>query len=254
MLRRYFALGFLVLTISGLTACADVPTSPAERAEFEATNDPLEPMNRAVFDVNDFLDRLLIRPLAELYRATIPPGIRDRIAGIVTNMKEPVIFANNLLQGEFEKAGTTLARFSINTTAGVAGMWDIANDVGLYQQTGDFGQTLYVWGINEGPYIVIPLYGPSNIRDGIGLGVDTVTSPWQYLADMGGNGTSNRFEIASFGADGLVRREQNIEGLDALRAGSLDFYAQMRSVYRQYRAKQLGGQPTTDLPKFEDYQ
>src|SRR5580698_4608931 len=120
MRRSNFALAYLLLALSfTLAACADIPTSPAERAEFEATNDPLEPMNRVIFDVNDFLDRLLIRPLAELYRATIPPGIRDRVAGIVTNMKEPVIFANNLLQGEFSKAGTTLARFAINTTAGV---------------------------------------------------------------------------------------------------------------------------------------
>jgi phospholipid-binding lipoprotein MlaA len=255
MRNRYFALAFLLLALGFmLSACADIPTSPAGRAEYEATNDPLEPMNRVIFDVNDFLDRLLIRPLAELYRATIPPGIRDRVAGIVTNMKEPVIFANNMLQGEVSKAGTTAARFAINTTAGVGGMWDIANEAGLYQQTGDFGQTLAVWGLGAGPYLVLPLYGPSNIRDAAGLGVDTVTSPWQYLASMGGNGTSNRFEIASFGADGLVRREQNIEGIDALRKGSLDFYAQMRSVYRQYRAKQIGNESTTGLPKFEDYE
>jgi phospholipid-binding lipoprotein MlaA len=256
MRHRFIAFTFLLLTLPALlSACADVPTSPAEREEFEATNDPFEPMNRVIFDVNDFLDRLLIRPIAELYRVTIPPGIRDRIAGIVTNMKEPVIFANDLLQGETGKAGTTFARFTMNTTLGVGGMWDVAGSWGgLYQQTGDFGQTLAVWGLNEGPYLVLPLYGPSNVRDGIGLGVDTVTSPWQYLADMGGNGTSNRFEIASFGADGIVRREQNIEGLDALRQGSLDYYAQMRSVYRQYRDKQIGNEPINELPKFEDYE
>src|SRR5258708_33615439 len=108
MRRLYLAPAFLLLALSFmLSACADIPTSPAEKAEFEAPNDPLEPMNRVIFDVNDFLDRLLIRPLAELYRATIPPGIRDRVAGIVTNMKEPVIFANNVMQGEFGKAGTT---------------------------------------------------------------------------------------------------------------------------------------------------
>ena len=243
----------LLSSFSLLTACADMPKTPEERAEFTATNDPLEPMNRSIFDVNDFLDRLLIRPIAELYRVTIPPGIRDRVAGIVYNMKEPVIFANDLMQGEFGKAQITFERFGTNTFLGVGGMWDVATGWGLRQQTGDFGQTLSVWGVHEGPYLVLPLFGPSNFRDAIGLGVDTVMSPWGYIAATGGNGTSNRFEIASFGADGIVRREESIEPLDALRSGSLDFYAQMRSVYRQYRDKQLGNQSTTGMPKFEDY-
>jgi phospholipid-binding lipoprotein MlaA len=252
---RRFALVILMMALPALlSACADLPKTPEEQIEFKATNDPLEPMNRTIFDVNDFLDRLLIRPIAELYRVIIPPGIRDRVAGIVTNMKEPVIFANDLLQGRLNSAGITVERFAMNTTVGVGGMWDFAGQwAGLYQQTGDFGQTLSSWGIKEGPYLVLPLFGPSNFRDAIGLGVDAFTTPWGYLADMGGTATSNRFEIASLGADGIVRREQNIEALDALRSGSLDFYAQMRSVYRQYRAKQLGGEATTGMPTFEDY-
>jgi phospholipid-binding lipoprotein MlaA len=253
VLRR-FALAVLLLALPTLlSACADMPKTPAEQAEAKAVNDPIEPINRTIFDVNDFLDRLLIRPLAELYRNTVPPPIRDRIAGITNNMKEPVIFANNLLQGEFGKATTTFERFGTNTFLGGAGMFDVATDWGMPQQTGDFGQTLNVWGIHEGPYLVLPLFGPSNFRDAIGLGVDSVMSPWGYLAYDGGTGTGNRFEIASISADGLTRREQSIEAMDALKSGSLDFYAQMRSVYRQYRAKQLGDQPTNDMPKFEDY-
>jgi len=250
--RLAFAI-FLVIAPLCLSACADMPKSAAEQEEFKAANDPLEPMNRTVFDVNDFLDRLLVRPLAELYRALIPPGIRDRVAGIVTNMKEPVIFANDLMHGELGKAGTTAERFGINTTIGIAGMWDFAgSEWGLYQQTGDFGQTLASWGIKEGPYLVIPLFGPSNFRDAIGLGVDMVMSPWSYIVYADGVTAQDTFNIASFTADGLVRREQNIEGLDALREGSLDFYAQMRSVYRQYRAKQLNGADTSAMPKFDD--
>ncbi|MDP9126646.1 MAG: VacJ family lipoprotein [Pseudomonadota bacterium] len=250
-----FAL-LLLCTPILLAGCADVPKTPAEHAEYVATNDPLEPMNRTIFDVNDFLDRLLLRPLAELYRVTIPPGLRDRIAGIVSNMKEPVIFANNLLQGEFGRAGKTAERFGMNTTVGVGGMWDVASSwAGIYQQTGDFGQTLAVWDVGSGPYLVLPLFGPSNFRDAVGLGVDSVMSPWQYVVQASGAGhvIQNEFEISSFAGDGIVRREQNIEALDALRAGSLDFYAQMRSVYRQYRDKQLGDQSTSGLPKFEDY-
>src|ERR1700734_2491059 len=107
-LSRRVALVLVLFAVSaGLPGCADMPQTPEAQAEFKATNDPLEPMNRTIFDVNDFLDRLLFRPIAELYRYTIPPGLRGRVAGIVTNMKEPVIFANDLLQGEFGKAGTT---------------------------------------------------------------------------------------------------------------------------------------------------
>jgi phospholipid-binding lipoprotein MlaA len=238
-------------------AYADVPESSAEGTEVEATDDPLEPMNRAIFDTNDFLDRLLIRPLAELYRFTTPSYVRDRVSGVVTDMGEPVTFANDLLQGEFGKAGTTLERFGMNTTLGVGGMWDVAASwADLPQQTGDFGQTLNSWGVGSGPYLVLPLLGPSNFRDAAGTGVDAVMSPWPYIiSDAGGSSiTRDEFDIVSFSAQGIVKREQNIETLDALRSGSLDYYAQMRSVYRQYRDKQLGNSPTENAPKFEDYE
>lgn len=253
LLRRFVLVLSLLAMPALLSACADMPKTPAERADAAALNDPLEPMNRTIFDINDFLDRLLIRPLAELYRNMVPPPIRDRVANITSNMREPVIFANNLLQGEFSRAGDTFQRFGTNTILGVGGMFDVATDWGLPQQKGDFGQTLYTWGVNAGPYVVLPLLGPSNFRDAIGLGVDAVMSPWSYLAYEGGNGTGNRFEITSIGMEGLTKREQNIEAIDALKSGSLDFYAQMRSVYRQYRAKQLGGESTEGMPKFEDY-
>ena len=253
--RRFLPalLGLSMLLL--VSACADVPTDPTARADYEATNDPFEPTNRVIFDVNDFLDRLLFRPIAELYRVTIPPGIRDRLANVVSDFKEPVVFGNNLLQGEFGSAGTTLGRFIVNSTVGVGGMWDVATDWGMKQQHGDFGQTLYTWGLGSGPYIVLPLFGPSNIRDAVGLGVDSVMSPWQYVAyDAYGTGGENRLSLSEWGADGVVQREQNIEALDALREGSVDFYAQMRSVYRQYRNKQLGNESTEGMPKFEDYE
>jgi phospholipid-binding lipoprotein MlaA len=252
---RILTFVLLLLSLSALlSACADVPTAPDEYAQFKANNDPMEPMNRAIFDVNDFLDQLLIRPLAELYRFTIPSVLRDRISGIVLNMKEPVIFVNNVLQGEFGRAGTTLERFGLNTTIGVGGMWDVAGKwEGLYQQTGDFGQTLYVWGFNDGPYTVLPIFGPSSMRDKIGLAVDLLLSPWQYLAYIeGGPAAFAYFEVASLGADRIIKREKNIESLDALQQGSLDYYAEIRSVYRQYRAKQIGSEPAQALPKYED--
>ncbi len=254
-MNKFIRTASLICTLGlmvSLSACAEMPKSPEAQAEYKALDDPLEPMNRVVFDVNDFLDRLLIRPLAELYRNIIPPGLRDRIANGVDNMKQPVVFANNLLQGEGTSAGTTLSRFLVNTTVGVGGLFDVATDWGLPEQQGDFGQTLYTWGIKGGPYLVLPFFGPSNFRDAIGTGIDSVMSPWGYIAGIDGNGTANRVKFSSLAAEGMVKREQNIEALDALKSGSLDFYAQMRSVYRQYRDKQLGIDNPASHPVFDE--
>jgi phospholipid-binding lipoprotein MlaA len=253
LLRRLLLLCALIALPSLLSACAEIPQSPEAQAEAAAVDDPLEPMNRTIFDVNDFLDRLLIKPLAELYRFAVPDYMRDRVANILSNMGEPVVFANNMMQGRAGDGGITAERFLVNTTVGVGGIWEVASDWGLPKQDGDFGQTLSVWGINGGPYLVLPLFGPSNFRDGIGLGVDMVMSPWQYIAEWGGQGDVNRVVYSTFAADGLTRRSQTIDDLDALRAGSLDFYAQMRSVYIQYRNKQLGIKTPNSSPVFEDY-
>ena len=253
-LRRTLLTCTFLLASLAMSGCADMPKMPQDQADIDTTNDPFENVNRTIFDVNDFLDRLLLRPLAELYRAMVPPEVRDRVTNVLSNMKEPVIFANNLMQGEVTRAGVTAERFAINTTIGIGGMFDWANDWKLYQQVGDFGQTLYSWGLGSGPYLVLPLLGPSDVRDGIGMGVDSAMSPWQYLANDGGSETYWDFQLVDTGMDGITKREQNIEGLDALRKGSLDFYAQMRSVYRQYRDKQLGIKGTGQAPKFEDYE
>lgn len=247
---RSFAIALLCVTLG---ACASVPEDPAQRAEYERTNDPLEPMNRGIFEVNDFLDRILFRPIAQAYRFVFPEFIRNRVAGIVSNMEEPVIFANNMMQGEVSSAGTTAGRFLVNTVAGVGGMFDVSDEVGLDRQEGDFGQTLHVWGFGEGAYIVLPLLGPSNIRDGIGKGVDMVMSPWGYIAKFGTDTTEDIFNYSSFAGSGVVKREKNIEALDSLKEGSLDFYAQMRSVYRQYRNKQLGIKAQPMSMQYEEY-
>ncbi len=251
--KRHTFLALTFAALLALPACSSLPQTQAERAEAKALNDPIESVNRTIFDVNDFLDRLLLRPIAELYRVTVPPPLRDRISSILKNMGEPVIMANNLMQGRVKNAGTTLSRFFINTTAGVGGMFEVASGYGFQRQTGDFGQTLHTWGLGEGPYLVLPLFGPSNVRDAIGLGVDTVMSPWKYAVSYGDTEIEDTFTVVDTAASGITRREANIEGYDALREGSLDFYAQMRSVYRQYRAKQLGTSVTSQAPVFEDY-
>jgi phospholipid-binding lipoprotein MlaA len=253
-IRRLALIAAFLALPTLLAGCADVPKSPEAQAEAAAIDDPLESGNRVVFDVNDFLERLLIKPLTEAYRFAVPDYMRERIANVLANMGEPVIFANNMMQGEASNGGVTAERFLINTTVGVAGIFEVASDWGLPKQSGDFGQTLSVWGINGGPYLVLPLFGPSNFRDAIGLGVDMVMSPWQWLAGIGGQGMQNRVTYSEFAADGLTRSDQSMDDLDALKEGSLDFYAEMRSVYKQYRDKQLGIQDNKVQPKFEDYE
>ena len=250
--RALLFVSFLALTMGGLTGCASVPEDPAERAAYDEINDPLEPLNRGIFEFNYDVDKVILRPAAEVYRFLLPEEVRNRIGNVLNNLGEPVTFANNLLQGEVTKAGTTLGRFVVNSTAGVAGVFEVADDLDLREQSGDFGQTLNVWGVGEGPYLVLPLIGPSNPRDAIGYGVDAIMSPWSYIAAIDGRGTENRVTFSTLGATFLDRRSSSMDELDNLEKGSIDFYAQMRSVYRQYRNKQLGIETANEKPVFDD--
>lgn len=201
-----------------------------------ALDDPLEPVNRAVFDVNVALDSAFIRPFAEAYRAIVPQFARDRIRSAIDNLAEPRIFVNDVLQGRPDAARVTLARFFINTTAGVAGMFDLATKQGFPRQSGDFGQTLYSWGVDDGPYLVLLLLGPSNVRDAVGLGVDVFTTP-PALVVAGHTGTVTSLAVGML--DGIDLRARNIETLDEIKASALDYYAHLKSIVRQRRQAQL---------------
>jgi phospholipid-binding lipoprotein MlaA len=234
-----------------LCGCASVPTDPAARAEFKANNDPFEPLNRKIFAFNMGLDRVLIKPLAKGYRRAIPSQGRDAIRHLLDNLNEPLVFANNILQGRPKSAGVTVCRFLVNSTAGIGGLIEVAASHGLPKQFGDFGQTLWVWGFPDGPYIVIPVFGPSSPRNGIGTGVDSYFDPFRYAAreyDFGAPVVIGRLVI-----DGLDKRERNIEPLDEMQKESVDFYASLRSLYRQNRQAELEGkskaapQPLPDL-------
>jgi phospholipid-binding lipoprotein MlaA len=238
-----------------LAACATAPADPAERAEYESTNDPLEGTNRAIFEFNQVVDRILLKPLAETYRAVLPQFAQDAIGNVLYNSGEPVRFANAVLQGRADDAGKIFNRFLVNTTAGLGGIADLAGESGrIPQVSADFGQTLHTWGAPEGPYLVLPILGPSNPRDAIGFAVDTVAQPWSYVVEeAGGVATRNRYTIADLGATAMDRRSKSLDGLEALEKGSLDFYAQLRSVSRQYRNKQLGiANPGMGRANFDD--
>ena len=221
-----------------LAGCATRP-DPADAvavAEFEQTNDPLEPLNRGMHFVNDGLDTLVLRPAAEAYRIFIPPELRTGVRNALGNLRSPVILINDVLQGETQRAGTTLGRFVLNTTLGVGGVFDVATGFGLLGHGEDFGQTLAVWGVPEGPFLFLPVLGPSNPRDLIGTGVDAVSNPFSYAT---GGELLEAVTTTRIVLQALDTREGLIEPLDALRQGSLDPYAAIRSAYRQRRAAEI---------------
>jgi|SRR6266567_1416102 len=213
-----------------LAGCATMP-----HVNRQQPDDPLEPLNRAVFDTNNALDTAVIKPIAETYRAIFPQWVRDRVRSVIDNLAEPRIFVNDLLQRRPDAAGVTLARFFINTTAGLVGMFDLAAERGYAKQSGDFGQTLYTWGVDDGPYLVLLLVGPSNLRDAFGLGVDVLTTPPALVA-----GHAHTVANLAVGmVDGIDLRARNIETLDEIKSSALDYYAHLKSIVHQRRQTQL---------------
>ena len=243
---------FLValVPLMGLVACATPPTDPAARAQYDANNDPLEPMNRQIFSFDMFVDRWVIKPVSQVYQNVMPDPGKDAIRNFLGNLHEPVIFANDMLQTEFQRAGWTAERFALNSTVGVGGVFDVATKWGIEKQSGDFGQTLYHYGVPEMFYLVLPILGPSNPRDGVGMVADGYADPFSYLAyDYGADVAT----YARWGAEGIDERAQNLSTLDELQKNAIDLYAEVRSLYRQHRASELRhGAPAPSSNEMDD--
>lgn len=217
------------LVVALLAGCA----SGGNQAATDPT-DPYERMNRQVFDVNLALDDNVFKPVGEAYRDTLGAWPRNRIRLFLQNIEEPTVFVNDMLQGKLEDAGDIAVRFVLNSTLGGAGFFDVATDLaGTPRQIRDFGQTLYTWGIPDGPYLMVPVMGPSNPRDFVGNVVNGFLNPISWFLPIIPN-------VARGVVYGIDERAENIEDLDNLRKDSLDFYARLRSVWRQYRSSQLG--------------
>lgn len=207
-------------------------------------NDPIEPVNRAVFKFNDVLDMVLIEPAAKVYKAVLPDFVRDGLRNFVRNLDSPVIAANQLLQGKVGAAGKTTARFAINTTAGVAGLVDVASAQGLNFEDADFGQTMGVWGVGQGCYLVLPVVGPSSARDGLGMLADSYASPVRIISH---NTDNDWFYYSDVAIGALDTRSRLINAVDDLRKNSLDYYAAVRSAYAQKRAAAVNGETSAPL-------
>lgn len=232
---RRFAI--VLAAFAALSACATAPQGdPEALAEFQKINDPAEPFNRDVFDFNKGLDDVLLKPVTGAYRAVAPEPVRDGVHNFLNNLRTPVILANDVLQGEFLRARDTLVRFLINSTIGVLGFSDQATKFGFEFHNEDFGQTLAVWGVEEGPYVMLPLLGPSNPRDAIGKVVDFFFDPINYWA---ANTDRQYVTISRTVVSGIDARSQIWDILNDLERSSIDFYAAIRSLYRQSRADSI---------------
>jgi phospholipid-binding lipoprotein MlaA len=199
----------------------------------------MEDMNRSVFERNQQVNRSLIYPVANAYRDTVPEPVRDSIDAFTTNLNEPFVFANNILQFRFPAATTTLGRFLLNSTFGVGGLVDVASKEGLTHQTGDFGQTLYVWGVRESDYLVAPVVGPTNVRDVFGNTIELgaqifVGTVLPAAAATAANSVGTAGTIAA-----PIASLSKVEQMQELEKGSIDFYIMLRSVVEQKRQAEL---------------
>lgn len=245
-LRRVALAVTAALCLSLLVGCATPPEDPEERALWEETNDPFEPFNRMIFAINNALDTLILAPIAVTYRDWFPRALQTNVTNLVRNLSLPLTFINSVLQGDMERANIAAERFFTNLLT--LGLGDPATQMGKGEHfTEDFGQTLAVWGFtpdtNDTPYLVLPILGPSNVRDGVGTAADVFIDP---LFIVGNNEVA--FGIARTGVGVLDARARNAEVIDDLKTGSIDYYAAVRSLYRQRRNSEInnGAPPDYD--------
>ena len=197
--------------------------------------DPYEDFNRQMFAFNEGLDQAVLSPVAHGYRAVTNEPVREGVGNFASNLNEPVTFVNHVLQGKLPDAGATFGRFVINTTVGIAGIFDPASSMGIQRTKEDFGQTLGSWGVDSGPYLVLPFIGPTNPRDLTGIGGDIALNPLNYPEFE--NDDAIRLGVMALG--GINAREGAIETIDELN-NQVDPYTTVRRLYGRTRAADIG--------------
>ena len=211
-----------------VSACASAP-----RDVSLPVSDPNEAANRQVLAMN----QQALGPLSEAVRATVPGPVHDRLHDLNSNLKEPRVLVNNVLQLRFDAAARTTTRFVLNTTLGIGGLFDVAGRQGIAQQSGDFGQTLFVWGVSEGPYVMQPYLGPATLRDAVGSVVDMAANPLGWL--IGTQVALATTQVAVTAGTTSLDAADRLGQLKTAEDNSLDFYSFVRSSYYQMRRAEL---------------
>ncbi len=239
-----------------LIALAGCATPPEQASSGPQIYDPIEPVNRMFFAVNDTVDIFVLQPTAFVYKTAMPDPMQEMVRNFLRWLRSPVVIANSLLQGDTDNAGNATRQFFVNgVTAGMID-WGHGQDWGYRDE--DFGQTLGVHGVSDGPYLVLPLLGPSNGRDLAGRVVDIFFDPLTYI--VSGQGAQNAITIGRSGTEAVDFRAQNFDQINELKASSVDYYARLRSIYLQRREALIrNGEPkaaplTADgSQEFEDF-
>jgi phospholipid-binding lipoprotein MlaA len=259
--RTIFNLTGSMLVAAGLSACGGSPmslppaqylASPEKDEEPKTISDPNEAFNRAVFDSNQKFNHAVLYPVAKAYNENVPQAVRDRVEAFSTNLSEPMVFANDVLQLRPQAAATTFGRFAFNSTLGVGGLFDVAVTQGLNHQSGDFGQTMFVWGYRDSSYLVLPIVGPTNFRDATGSGLEfavqlnsgalvpasllSMKSVADFVEDV--QPVTNVVDVAGTVTSPLTNLSK-AQDMETLEDSSLDFYSMLRSVTDQKRQAEL---------------
>ena len=221
---------------------------PSAFADSEIS-DPLEPMNRGIFWFNDKVDTHLFEPVAQSYHDTFPSELRNSVANFFENLKFPIFLVSDLIQLKFKQVPIHTSRFVINSTVGIAGLFDPAEKWGLASHEEDFGVALGYHGVGDGPYIVLPFLGPSSARDLLGTIVDTILYPTWHLGYFDiKRSTENTLTYSLAGVNVLKKRERLLEAVKSAKSASLDYYLFTRSAFKQSRDGLIydGAAPETD--------
>jgi phospholipid-binding lipoprotein MlaA len=228
-LVRLISKSVLMLSVLMMTACASI-----QQTERVAKIDPFERVNRVVFSFNETADQYVIKPIAEGYKFLLPEFVRTGVTNFFGNINDVLIGANNLLQGKPANAASDIGRFFINSTVGILGLFDVATDMGLDKNREDFGQTLGVWGFSDGPYIVLPFFGASNVRDTVGFVVDVETD---FMINTNKLNSDEKIAINSLRI--INRRADLLDAGQLLEDAAFDKYSFLRDSYLQRRRNQI---------------
>ncbi len=243
----FLTFSFLVCSFNVYSSESDLVNTKPD--DFETSKvedeiyDPLEPINRAIFSFNNVADRIILEPVAKGYKK-LPSPIQSSLSNFLSNLRAPLVVVNQLLQGQGENAIQSSGRFVINSTVGLLGLFDVAEKVGLEEKEEDFGQTLATWGLGDGFYIVLPLFGPSNLRDTTGMVMTMVTDPINAYAVSEGEAWLVPMRTA---ANAVDQRSKIIDEVNALRDNSVDYYAAVRSSYYQNRKAAIANVDDSEL-------